>query len=417
MNELLFDNMSIQGFSHKRIEKECQDSSLSFMGEGFGGILVCDGHGGDKYIRSAYGSKIACEVGREKITEFMEHVSHSNKKLEENFVRLENAIVSEWRSRMEAHYTAFPLCEDGRFSALEKSDQDALMKNPIKAYGSTFIAAVMTDEMTFVLKLGDGNALLFYEDGTVEMPSELEDEELQFNVTTSLCNSDAAMCFHHCCRNYADGNRVAGITLTSDGVINCYPSENAYISFMENIFFAYGEEPDTTKEELLPVLDTLSEKGSGDDLSVSVLRIPMSEDEKMRMEEKQKREEEERIRRKEEREKAEREVLLRKQEEAARAAEETVKVTEEANAKNPFALEIPADDAIGEETPLSDVAMPETPTETPADDMTPVEVLDVQTEVIEIEPQPLDVVDIDKQLTDSVERPVSDVDQQEENHD
>lgn len=272
------DNISIQGYSHKRINKECQDSSIVWQKKSYCGAIVCDGHGGDKYFRSAIGSRIACEVGKEMISKFM--ASHgvkksiSNRKAEDNLVQLENSIVSIWRERVEEHFATNPFDDDERFKALDEADRMALTHSPIKAYGSTFIGAVLTEKYSIIIQLGDGNALLFHADGTIEMPEELIDNELQFNVTTSLCNSDAALCFRHCYKKNMGKSMIAGITLTTDGIINCYRTEESYIGFMRNVFSAYCEEDvESAREELADTLNVLSEKGSGDDLSVVILKL------------------------------------------------------------------------------------------------------------------------------------------------
>ncbi len=273
------DHISIQGYSHKKIGKECQDNSDSWEGNGYCGIIVCDGHGGDKYIRSAIGSRLACEIGKENISAFMGKFDFSNTtKIDSALEQLEKSIVSSWYSAVEADYSANPVTEDDRFNALSGSDKNALIKNPIKAYGSTFIAAVKTNNYCFVLKLGDGNTIFFYSDGSNEMPQELEDEDCQFNITTSLCNNDAALSFHHCFRKFDKDRNVTGIVLTSDGVINCYKTEENYISFMQNVYFGYGEDDvETAREDLRPALEKLSEKGSGDDLSVAIIREPLTD--------------------------------------------------------------------------------------------------------------------------------------------
>ena len=273
------DNISIQGYSHKKIDKECQDNSISWEGKGYCGIIVCDGHGGDKYIRSAIGSRLACEVGKENISKFMEKYDFANtSKIDSALDQLEKSIVSAWYSAVEADYSVDPVEEDERFTGLSDSDKESLEKNPIKAYGSTFIAAVKTNDFCFVLKLGDGNTIFFYSDGSNEMPEELDDEGCQFNITTSLCNNDAAISFHHCFRKFTKERAVTGIVLTSDGVINCYKTEENYISFMQNVYFGYGEDDvETAREDLRPALEKLSEKGSGDDLSVAIIRDPLTD--------------------------------------------------------------------------------------------------------------------------------------------
>jgi len=291
------DNISVQGYSHIKVNKECQDNSISWKEKNYCGIIVCDGHGGEKYIRSAVGSRLACEVGKEYISAFMEKFLPENpKQIDTSLEQLERAIVSGWYSAVKRDFDVAPVTEDERFEGLEDSDKNALIKNPVKAYGSTFIAAVKTDDYLFVLKLGDGNTVLIYSDGTSEMPEDLEDEDCQFNITTSLCNNDAAMSFHHLFKTLDDENNIAGITLTSDGVINCYKTEESFLSFMENVYFGYGEDgPETAKQELIPALDNLSMRGSGDDLSVAIIRVPFTKAEKELIEKKKEKEEKDRL--------------------------------------------------------------------------------------------------------------------------
>lgn len=170
---------------------------------------------------------------------------------------------------------------DTRWNDLSDTDKASLTKNPLKAYGSTFIAVVNFGEGCFVLKLGDGNVNLLYGDGTILSPSELQDDQLQFNMTTSLCSSSAATDFKHCFRIEEEKKHklfrrkprgLIGAILSTDGVINCYSKEEAYLSFIKNVKEAYLDDPkEKAHRELEECLYVLSEKGSGDDLSLTVL--------------------------------------------------------------------------------------------------------------------------------------------------
>lgn len=273
----LASNISVRGYSHKKCDKPCQDHSASWATEKYGAAIVCDGHGGDKYIFSADGSKAACELGGKMIKEFMQKVytkencllNHSN--YDEMLSRLERAIISAWRDRIESMIEKKSPLESGYFKLLEDKDQRSLEKNPTKAYGTTFIAAVVCDDFCFVLQIGDGNAVLLHSDGTAEIPKELEDDTLQFNLTTSMCNSDAANSFRHCYRD--NDNEVKGVALTSDGIINSYPSQEAYLSLIKNAYAAFEEDDEKiAKSELKKALNAISEKGSGDDLSFAIIR-------------------------------------------------------------------------------------------------------------------------------------------------
>ena len=70
MNLIAFNASSI-GASHIRIGKECQDYSLSDVGDDWCIAVTCDGHGGDNYFRSSLGSRFAAETAMRCIGEFL----------------------------------------------------------------------------------------------------------------------------------------------------------------------------------------------------------------------------------------------------------------------------------------------------------------------------------------------------------
>lgn len=285
MKNYIIDNISIRGFSHIRANKECQDNSISWQTEDYAASIVCDGHGGEKYIRSAEGSALACEIGKKAIDEFMQnilskklffnsYVSDLNSKNYDKLLsQLEKSIIHCWNEAVIDSYTKTPLNNDVNWNELSENDKKSLEKNPVKAYGTTFIASVITNLFCFVIKLGDGNANLIRSDKRIFSPDELADDALQFNMTTSMCNNEADLMFRHYYYDIAPDDLDIGIVLTSDGVINCFRSEEAYNSFILNVYDAYGEESvESAKEELENALQVFSERGSGDDLSIAIIR-------------------------------------------------------------------------------------------------------------------------------------------------
>lgn len=273
MGKYLTNNISIRGYSHLLSDKECQDNSISWHDKRYSGVIICDGHGGEKYIRSQKGSLLACAVGQKAIDEYMSQKRRLDEgNFNEQFKFLESYIIDNWRKEIEKDFTDNPLENDERFNALSDSDKAALIKNPFKAYGSTFIAAVMAKTYYFVLKLGDGNVNVVLSDGSVKSVDGLEDEQLQFNVTTSLCQSNAALEFRHV---YVKDESIKGLVLTTDGIINCFKSVESYHALIKNIYDAYsevnnGQDVENARSELADGLNQLSVKGSGDDLSVAI---------------------------------------------------------------------------------------------------------------------------------------------------
>jgi hypothetical protein len=168
---------------------------------------------------------------------------------------------------------------------------------------------------------------------TVFSPDELADDMLQFNITTSMCNSDADVMFRHYFSNVAfdEEKRIAGVLLSSDGVINCFRAEEAYHSFVENVYYAYGEETiENARNELEGALNVFSERGSGDDLSIAIIRGEMTEEEKSQLKTKREQEEIERQKRLIEKEKAEAEKLRLEAEQKLAEAEKEKQQSEKA---------------------------------------------------------------------------------------
>ncbi len=284
MRKWLADNITIQGYAHKSVGKKCQDCSVSWQNKYYDAVIVCDGHGGEKYIRSDTGAYLACEAGKKVISAFMDQLIRSkflrskffsSEKLRDRILeQLTKSVIQTWNLAVESDYGAWPITEDPRFASLTDGEKEDLLHNGNKAYGSTFIASVLCDRYYFILKLGDGNACVFWENA-VEFAEarvkSLHDEQLQFNLTTSLCSDQADKEFRYAFVKYPK-NIVRGIALTTDGVINSYTSEEGYLHLIGNIFSSYAEtDRKSAHNEMEDFLYTLSEKGSGDDLSVAVI--------------------------------------------------------------------------------------------------------------------------------------------------
>lgn len=95
------------------------------------------------------------------------------------------------------------------------------------------------------------------------MPKE---EGLIGNITTSLCEPDAYYKFHH----IFGLEKPSAVVMTTDGVRNSFASREYYTDFMDQVIrqFSAGRKKKTSAE-LKSFLADMSERGSGDDLSVA----------------------------------------------------------------------------------------------------------------------------------------------------
>ena len=385
------------GESHKKQKKPCQDRSFKYSIKGIHIVVVADGHGSDNCFRSEYGAKFAVKAATNGIFAFIKNLQNKELSLEENFARqvkkLAGNIVDNWILQVSEHYHLYPITEEDKdyptpegkmlhFKGLnsfqvDNSYRDLYLKEasgnisgkgglltddgrPVTrhAYGTTLIAAAITEDYWFGLQIGDGKLTAFYPDGTYDQPVPWDDK-CYLNVTTSICDDDAA----ERARVYVkkrgssaaaidamgtikklEDNRPmpSAIFLNSDGVDDSFPIEENMNHIAKKFYYPVlrmfienkadsDEGWKASVKELADYLPDLSKRGSGDDISVAgiidmdaVKSEPFCEVlQKAKVEA-----EERRAREKEEREKAV------KAAEAARAEETARKVAkEEAAAK------------------------------------------------------------------------------------
>ena len=262
--------LSVQGESHIRRGKECQDASFSFYNDDIAVIVVCDGHGGDDYVRSAEGSATACETAAENICIFIENADIE--KLKNNtdtmLANLEASIISGWNERISAHYADNPFTEDELKLLSDRAVDRYLKQNRIEsAYGTTLLAAVVTKDFWFAVQIGDGKCVAVDSDGNFEQPVPWNDKCF-LNTTTSMCDSEAIINFRH----YFSEKLPKAVFLCSDGVDDSFSNEEKLNAFYKTVMQSFSEsEVDDAVNELRDYLPRLSAKGSGDDVSVAVL--------------------------------------------------------------------------------------------------------------------------------------------------
>lgn len=186
-------HLSSQGASHIKKNKECQDASESFYNENCAIAIVCDGHGGDDYVRSASGSAFACAVAKANILNFIENIDKDelvrhHQKLIHN---LEASIISAWNEAVYAHYESHPFTESEIAVLSDRAKRKYLQEKRIEsAYGTTLIAVACTENYWFGIHIGDGKCVAVNPEGKFVQPIPW-DEKCFLNATTSICDSDA----------------------------------------------------------------------------------------------------------------------------------------------------------------------------------------------------------------------------------
>ncbi len=270
MDELVAINCTSVGASHVRIGKVCQDYSLSDSRPGYSFAVVCDGHGGDNYFRSADGSRFAARAAQDCIDELMQDLGTDDVpvKPEPMLVQLEKSIIAKWNASVWEHFEENPFTEGELGSVCETRRQRLLAGKSIEStYGTTLIAVVWTRAYWFGIQIGDGKCVRIKADGSFDQPIPPNDKCF-LNTTTSICDENAIEDFRHCFSTEVPVALFCG----SDGIDDSFICDEQLYKLYETVARSLAkDEPDAARAELEDYLPRLSAKGSGDDVSIAGL--------------------------------------------------------------------------------------------------------------------------------------------------
>jgi hypothetical protein len=263
-------NLTAQGASHIKKNKECQDASLSYQDENCAIAVVCDGHGGDDYVRSAIGSKFASAIAKKNIQKFLLGMDKEKFLLnpDKQLKILEASIISHWNESVSDYHSKHPFDEAELIVVSEKAKKRYLEDGKIwSAYGTTLIAVAMNEDYWFAIHIGDGKCVAINHAGEFKQPIPW-DPKCFLNATTSICDSDAIDNFRHF---YSD-KLPAAVFVGSDGIDDCFNNNEQLYNLYKTVLYSFA----TTDfkeacDGLADYLPRLSAKGSGDDVSIAAL--------------------------------------------------------------------------------------------------------------------------------------------------
>lgn len=263
-------HMTKQGASHKKKNKICQDYSTSYEEKGINIAIVCDGHGGDDYVRSDVGSTLGCAVAEKNIVNFLKNVTKDEflANADKMLKNLEASIINGWNEAVYMHYDSNPF-NDLEISLIsEKAKKRYLEDKKIEsAYGTTMIAVAMTDEFWFGIHIGDGKCVVVNPEGCFLQPIPW-DEKCFLNATTSICDSKALENFRH----FYSEELPAAVFVGSDGIDDCFQNDEQLNNLYRTVLYSFASsEFDDALSGLEDYLPRLSAKGSGDDVSIAAI--------------------------------------------------------------------------------------------------------------------------------------------------
>ncbi|UTC64527.1 protein phosphatase 2C domain-containing protein [Treponema sp. OMZ 788] len=281
---------------------------------GFSLICVADGHGSAPHFRSEKGAELSIQTAIELLSESIDKIdaelqkknySKINKNLSKSFVRrwmykiledigntkkedLSEQINELKKSDYEAaekyekdlekgkkladHYLG--LCQNLSVENEEKSEINTILDDfctlSLKSiYGCTTVVYFQLKNSLkwYAFKIGDSDLFASF-DGVFVKPIK-DDPKCFLNTTTSLCddNADKEFCFPEI--EYLE-KIPDSVFCSTDGVADSFQDESFIKKFYDQLQFMYNEDGDLkTENEIKEYLPKLSEKGSGDDISLA----------------------------------------------------------------------------------------------------------------------------------------------------
>ena len=270
---------SVIGASHTISKKPNQDCirSKQYTDNNFGQVTIvalADGHGSDKYCRSDIGASVAVDVAIDEIVALLKFHPFSYHELSQ-LKKLPTIFVSSWREKVQKHYHQVSLTEEEllilKNTSKEKPDKGNNF--PFFLYGCTLLVICITDEHTIYIQLGDGDILCLDNKEKVYHPIK-SNPELMANETYSMCMVNPEKYFIIFSQKLTDDLQIPElIMLASDGYKNSFVTNEDFFKVANDyckMFDSYLSKK--IQENLSKFLSNTSMNGSGDDISIGLIK-------------------------------------------------------------------------------------------------------------------------------------------------
>ncbi|HVK29272.1 MAG TPA: protein phosphatase 2C domain-containing protein [Nocardioides sp.] len=170
------------GSVHVRDELPLQDAVLTWTDpqHGHAVVAVADGHGHKLHFRSDTGAALAVVSALEELRRVLPGVAAEADPVaaEELLRTAAEGLVDTWTAKVRHHIEANPYSEAEE--ALGAGD------DPLRAYGTTVLAAAAVADLVLFLQIGDGDTVLVSAHGEAIRPL-ADDPDLDGLHTSSLC--------------------------------------------------------------------------------------------------------------------------------------------------------------------------------------------------------------------------------------
>lgn len=259
-------NVTVMGRSHEENGTICQDSSDFGAFNNYAISIVADGHGSKKHFRSDIGSKLAVQSSLEALAQITTDYKAFNKSFRATpsrlISRIQKNIISRWNDKIQQHYDENPITDKERI--LFTNDEFSKIKME-SYYGTTLILAVLCDDFSFGMQIGDGSLVMINEMGEIEMPI-TDDESHPANITASMCNSNAYELFN----SYYRFDSPIALMVSTDGLYTSFASRHGFEEYNLIALSLVGD-IQNAQSSIKSNLEKRTKYGSRDDISLSIV--------------------------------------------------------------------------------------------------------------------------------------------------
>ena len=297
---------SVRGFSHIKHDLPNQDAIAHWRPSDSNQELpiilaIADGHGSAKSFRSDIGSKKAVEAAIDVLRENLVEGQFITGDGKTNFTvikdiaesKIPQRIVKKWRELIEEHLNnnsiinkEWELLETREGEKIRQLIQENIEKKETsllesekykftQIYGATLLTVMVTESYIFYLQIGDGDMLCIDHTGNIYHPLR-KDKRLIANDTTSLCTDKSWEQFQVKIEIYLDNVREqmpSLILLSTDGYSNSFATKEGFEAIAHDYQEMIKDQGiDHVKRQLDSYLNQTSEQGSGDDITLGLIK-------------------------------------------------------------------------------------------------------------------------------------------------
>lgn len=215
------------GETHRQKNLPCQDCAEAVSLANAHLLIAADGHGNRRHFRSERGSRFACEAAKSQITALLAGLDENERIAQEKLDALQADIQREWRTLVAADLAQSPWTEEelAEEQALLTPDQYTRLtegQSDLVPYGSTLVAAFVTEQCWACIQIGDGMMVIIDREGGYHWPM----PESRVNLgsrTSSLCSETPEV------RLCMGPMPIAGLVVCTDGLEKAFPTQGEKI--------------------------------------------------------------------------------------------------------------------------------------------------------------------------------------------